>query len=359
MRIAPGDKIVITGASGFVGSAVARAVAARGAKVVALVEPGADERNLGSIPAERVVADVRDGPAVRAACAGARFVFHLAAIYRFWAPDPQLFYDVNVGGTVNVLNAARDEKCERLIYTSTVGVLGLGGTKRGTPADETCFADVSHLFGCYKRTKYVAEHEVLRAGAEGLDVCLVLPTTPLGPGDLAPTPTGRIVLDFLNRRMPAFADTRLNVVHVDDLAAGHLAALERGARGRSYILGGQNLSMREILAILSDCSGLPAPRLRLPSELVLAVATASEFVEGRLLRRPPHVPLEAARMSATYMAFDDSRARTELGYTARPAREAILDSARWFAANGYVNSSRRTAINYPQSRLRGRHAAAP
>lgn len=343
MRIAPGDKIVITGASGFIGSAVARAVAARGAKVVALVEPGTVEDNFRAVNTERVIADVRDGAAVRAACAGARFVFHLAAIYRFWAADPRLFYDVNVGGTINVLNAARREGCERLVYTSTVGVLGLGGTKRGVPADETCFADIAHLFGCYKRTKYVAEHEVLRAGAEGLDVCLVLPTTPLGPGDHAPTPTGKLVLDFLTGRMPAFADTRLNVVHVDDLAAGHLAALEHGARGRSYILGGQNMSMREILAILSGCSGRPAPRLRLPHEFVLAVAAASELVEGRLLRRPPRVPLEAARMSATYMAFDDTRARTELGHMSRPAREAILDSARWFAANGYLTTPRRAA----------------
>src|SRR5258707_9230612 len=324
--IEPGDRVVITGASGFIGAAVARAVQARGAEVVALVEPGADDRNLESIDAERIVADIRDDSAVLAACKGARFVFHLAGVSRFWARDPRIFYDVNIGGTLSVLDAVRAAGCERLVFTSTVGVLGLGQTKHGQLADETSRADISHLFGHYKRSKFVAEHEVLRAAAEGLDVCIVLPTFPLGPGDLGPTPTGKVVLDFLNGRLPAFADTAMNVVHVDDLALGHLAALERGSPGRSYLMGGENMSMRAILQAVAHCTGLPMPRLEIPRGLALAAGAASELIEGRLLRRQPRLPLEAARMSNTRMIFNDEPARAEIGHTSPPAPDAINES---------------------------------
>jgi dihydroflavonol-4-reductase len=345
-RIGPGDRVVVTGASGFIGSAVVRALLARGAHVVAVVEPGAHCGNIEGTDSERVVADIRDAAAVRSACAAARFVFHLAAIYRFWARDPRIFYDVNVGGTINVLAAARAAGCERVVFTSSVAVLGLRDTGAGKPADETCHADIAHLFGSYKRSKYVAEHEVLRACAEGLDACLVLPTTPLGPGDVGPTPTGKVVLDYLNGKMPGFVDTALNVVHVDDLALGHLAALERGRTGRSYILGGENMPMREILQTLADCTSLPMPRLRVPSALAVTAGAASTLIEGRLLRREPRVPLEAARMSTTKMIFNDERARTEIGYVSRPAREAIRDSARWFADNGYVAAGRKAVIRW-------------
>jgi ornithine--oxo-acid transaminase len=344
--IDPGDRIVVTGASGFIGSAVVRALLARGASVVAVLEPGADAGNLAGLEVERVTADMRDAVALRSICTGARYVFHLAAIYRFWAKDPRIFSDVNVGGTLNVLDAVRAAGCQRLVYTSTVGVLGLHGTRHGQPADETAYADVAHMFGHYKRTKFAAEHEVLRAAAEGLDVSLALPTFPLGPGDRAPTPTGKLVLDFLNGRMPAYVDTALNVCHVDDLAAGHLAALEHGRKGRSYILGGENLSMREIFRLLADCSGLPMPRLEVPRAIVLPAAVASTMLEGRLLRREPHVPLEGARMSTTKMIFDDNRARAEIGHKSRPARLAIEDSARWFADNGYVTPKRLAAIRW-------------
>jgi len=245
-----------------------------------------------------------------------------------------------------VLDGARAAGCERLVFTSTVGVLGLATTRQGKLADETSCADISHLFGHYKRSKFVAEHEVLRAAAEGLDVCIVLPTFPLGPGDVGPTPTGKLVLDFLNGKMPGFVDTAMNVTHIDDLALGHLAALERGNSGRSYILGGENLSMRAVLQILASYSGLPMPRRQIPRGWVLTAGVASDLVEGRLLRREPRVPLEAARMSATRMIFSDERARSELGHTSRPAREAIEESARWFADNGYVSAHRRAAIRW-------------
>jgi dihydroflavonol-4-reductase len=192
----------------------------------------------------------------------------------------------------------------------------------------------------------VAEHEVLRAAAEGLDVCLVLPTFPLGPGDRRPTPTGKLVADFLNGKMPAFVDTAMNVTHVDDLALGHLAALERGATGRSYILGGDNMPMREILRALADYSGLAAPSRRIPHRAVLAAARVSTLIEGGVMRREPRVPLEAARMSATKMIFNDERARTEIGHVSRPASDAIEESARWFADNGYVSARQLAKITW-------------
>jgi ornithine--oxo-acid transaminase len=345
--IEPGDRVVITGAAGFIGSAVVRAVQAKGAQIVALVEPGADARNLRSVPEiERVSVDIRDARAVRAAFEGARYGFHLAAVYRFWARDARVFHDVNVGGTLNVIDAVLAAGCERLVYTSTVGVLGLSKTRSGQPADETSYADIAHLYGLYKRTKFAAEHEILRAAAEGLNVTIAMPTFPLGPGDVAPTPTGKFVLDFLNGRMPAFVDTAMNVCHVDDLARGHVAALEHGRTGRSYILGGENLSMREILQALADCCGLPMPRFEVPRPLVVTAGVASSLIEGRLLRREPRVPLEGARMASTKMIFNDDRARAEIGHKSRPARLAIEDSARWFTDNGYVSADRLATIRW-------------
>ncbi len=347
VSLAKGDRVVVTGAAGFIGSAMVRALVGRGADVVALVEPGGDERNLESIDVERLPVDVRDAKAVMAACADARFIFHLAALYRFWAKRPADFYDVNVGGALNVLEAARRGVCERVIYTSTVGVIGLEGAANGQAADETCYADVAHLFGLYKRTKYVAEHEVLRAAAQGAPVTLVLPTFPLGPGDTRPTPTGKLVLEFLNGRVPAFVDTTLNVVHVDDLATGHLLALEHGAIGRSYIIGGENLGMGAFLAALAHCTNLPAPTRQVPRSVALGVGALSQLIEGRLLRREPSVALEAARMSTTNMMFNDQRARGELGHSPRPASEAFVDSARWFVENGYVSPKRVARITFP------------
>ncbi len=344
--IAEDDRVVVTGASGFIGSAVVRALLARQAQVVALTEPAGDVRNLDGLDVELIEVDVRDGDALIKACDGARFVFHLAAMYRFWVPQPKDFYDVNVGGVLNVVEAARHARCERIVYTSTVGVLGLDGAARGEAADETCYADVAHLFGLYKRTKYVAEHEVLRAAAQGAPISLVLPTFPIGPGDVRPTPTGKLVLDFLNGKIPAFVDTTLNVVHVDDLANGHLLALERGAIGRSYIVGGENMGMGTFLAGLAAVTGLPAPGVQVPRALALGVGALSQLVEGRILKREPFAALEAARMSTTNMMFTDARARQELGYLSRPASEAMADAARWFTENGYVNPKRRHLIQF-------------
>lgn len=342
--IAAGDRVAVTGAAGFIGSAIVRRLIERGVRVVAVVQPSGDRQNLRGLDVELRSADVRDADAVRLALDGARFVFHAAALYGFWAKDPSAFYDVNVGGTMNVLDAATAAGVERIVYTGTVGTLGLGRASSEHPADERSYPDVGHLFGHYKRSKYVAEHEVLRAAAEGAPITLVLPTFPLGPRDRRPTPTGKVVVDFLNGKLPAYVDTALNVLHVDDLAAAHLRALERGLPGRSYVIGGENLSMRELLELLSSVTGLDQVTRRLPHPVAVVAGALSEVVEGRALQRHPAVPLEAARMSTTAMAFDDSRARRELGHTSRPAIEAIRDSARWFVDHGYVRHARFESI---------------
>ena len=343
----PGTRVLVTGGAGFVGSAVTRAAIERGADVVALVEPGGDTANLDGLNVEIVSGDLRDPAAVDRAVAGCGTVFHVAALYRFWAPDPAAFYDVNVTGTRHVLDAARSHGVTRVVYTSTVGTLGLGGATIDAPVDERSFAHVDHLFGLYKQSKYVAEHEVLRAAAEGLPVVLVQPTTPVGPRDRGPTPTGRTVAEFLDGRIPGYVDTTLNIVDVEDVAAGHLLAAERGRVGRSYILGGQNLALRDVLATLAAVTGLPAPTRRFPAGLALAAGHVSDFVEGRLLGREPSVPLEGARMSTTQMAFDDTRARQELGYTSRPAAVALERAARWFVESGAVRPERVARCTWP------------
>ncbi len=343
----PGDRALVTGGAGFVGSSVVRQVLDRGADVVALVEPGGDTSNLEGLDVEVVEGDLRDASAVDSAVSGCTLVFHVAALYRFWAPDPAAFYDINVTGTRHVLDAVRAHGCERLVYTSTVGTLGLRGATASDPVDERSFAHVDHLFGLYKQSKYVAEHEVLRAGAEGLPVVLVQPTTPVGPRDLGPTPTGRTVLEFLNGRIPGYVDTTLNIVDVEDVANGHVLAAERGRQGRSYILGGTNLLLRDVLGTLAAVTGLPAPTRQFPSALALAAGHVSDFVEGRLLHREPSVPLEGAKMSTTHMSFDDGRARSELGYTSRPPAEALERAARWFVASGAVRPERVARCTWP------------
>jgi dihydroflavonol-4-reductase len=337
----------VTGGAGFVGSSVVRAVLARGAEVVALVEPGGDTANLDGLDVDVVSGDLRDAPAVDRALAGCGTVFHVAALYRFWAPDPAAFYDINVTGTRHVLESARAHGVDRVVYTSTVGTLGLGGATTDAPVDERSFAHVDHLFGLYKQSKYVAEHEVLRAAAEGLPVVLVQPTTPVGPRDRGPTPTGRTVLEFLDGRIPGYVDTTLNIVDVEDVAAGHLLAADRGQVGRSYILGGENLALRDVLATLAAVTGLPTPTRRFPASLALAAGHVSGLLEGRLLKREPSIPLEGAKMSTTHMSFDDTRAREELGYTSRPAAEALERAARWFVESGVVRPGRAARCTWP------------
>lgn len=327
----------MTGAGGFIGSHVVRALLGRGCRVRALLEPATSRANLEGLELEVVEVDVRDHLGVAAAVGGATVVVHAAALYRFWDRDPDRFYEVNVVGTRNVVAAAAEANA-RTVYTSTVGTIGL--PPPGGVSSEADHARIEQLYGHYKRSKYVAEHEALRLAAAGADVVLVHPTFPVGGGDRAPTPTGETILRFLRGGMPAYVNTVLNVVHVGDVAAGHLLAAEAGLTGRSYVLGGENMSLEQVLAALSDHTGLPAPAVKLPPWAALAVGWLSTVVQGSLLRRQPVVPLEAAHMAASWMAFDDSRARSELGYKSRPAAEGLREAADWFADNGYLGERR-------------------
>ncbi|HET9728308.1 MAG TPA: hopanoid-associated sugar epimerase [Acidimicrobiia bacterium] len=335
---APTDPVLVTGATGFIGSAVVRALLRDGYRVRALVEPGRDDTNLEELPVERLVADIRDESALDDAVDGVHTVFHLAAVYRFWARDPQLFYDVNIKGTQNVIRAARRAQCERVVYTSTVATLGVA--ERGEPASEESLVHFEHLFGHYKRSKYLAEHEVLRAGAAGLPVVLVHPTFPVGERDSAPTPTGRTIVEFLNGRIPAYVDTALNVAHVDDVARGHVLAARLGGLGRSYVLGGENMSLQAMFAMLADLCGLRAPRVRLTPRSVLPIVRTAEWFQSRVLRREPTLTAEPVRMATTRMEYDDHRAREELGYTSIPARDALERAVRWYLDNGFVREPR-------------------
>jgi dihydroflavonol-4-reductase len=341
-----GDRVVVTGAAGFIGSAVVRALIERGVDVVTLLEPGAVTSNLDGLDVDRREVDVTKENQLAGVFEGAKYCFHLAAKFGFWPKDASSFYEVNVRGSQNVIRAAVGAGVQRIVYTSTVATLGLWKTKEGHPSNEDDVADVSHLYGNYKQTKYVAEHEVLRLAAQGAPVVLVLPTMPHGPFDHRPAPSGKVVLDYLNGRMPGYVDTAMNVAHVDDLAAGHLLALERGQQGRSYICGGDNLTMAELLRTLSEVTGLPTSDRRFPAAFPMMAGYLSSFIEGDLLRREPRVPLEAAQMATTTMTFDDSRARSELGYSSRPAAEALFDSAKWFVTNGYVNADRVRMITW-------------
>ena len=341
MAITAADRCVVTGASGFIGAAVVRALLRREATVVCCVEPGRPTPNLEGLAVEIAEVDIRDRAGLDEVLVGSTACFHLAALFGFWPRDPDLFAAVNVEGSRAAVGAATDAGVRRIVYTSTVATLGLRGqSTTSAGATEEDYPHLEDLHGSYKRTKYVAEHEVLRLTAQGAPVVLVQPSFPVGPGDERPTPTGKVVLDFLQGKMPGYVNTSFNVAHVDDLAEGHLAAFERGRQGRSYICGGDNMVMRDLLGTLASITGLPFSDRRVPSALGLGAGWASDLVEGRLLGREPHVPLEGAQMSATQMRFDDARARAELGYTSRPGVDALRAAARWFVATDRVPSKR-------------------
>ena len=345
-KLRRGDRVVVTGAAGFIGSAVTRALLRRGAEVVALVEPGAPSANLDGLDVERREVDITAPAQLDGVFDGARFCFHLAAKFGFWPQDPSSFYAVNVEGSRHVVRAATEAGVTRTVYTSTVGTLGLWQTKGGQPSNEDDVADLAQLHGNYKQTKYVAEHEVLRLAAQGAPVVLVLPTMPHGPFDHRPTPSGKVVLDYLNGQMPGFVDTAMNVAHVDDLAEGHLLALEKGSQGRSYICGGENITMARLLQLLAQVTGLPPASRHFPAAFPIVAGHVSQFVEGTLLHREPRVPLEAAQMATTTMTFDDTRARSELGYHSRPAVVALFESTQWFVEHGYVTAARVAKIRW-------------
>ncbi len=322
---------LVTGANGFVGCHVVRALLARGDRVRALVRDGADLAALSGLDAEICRGDVRDRAAVMRAAIGCDEIYHVAADYRLWVRDPAPMYATNVEGTRNVIDAARDAGAARVVHTSTVGALGIphGGVGR-----EDTPVELSHMAGPYKRSKFLAEQLALDAARRGAPVVIVNPSTPIGALDFKPTPTGRIIAEFLARRMPAYVDTGLNLVDVEDVARGHLLAAERGRIGEKYILGAENLTLREMLERLAAIAGLPAPRVRIPYAVALGFALGAEAVARAITHRPPRASLTEVRMARKKMFFDSSKARAELGYRPRAIDAALERAIEFFRGPG-------------------------
>ena len=326
-------KTLVTGATGFLGSHVARALAGRGEDVRVLVRPSSDLRAIEGLEAERYLGDLRDRASLDRALQGVQCVFHVAADYRLWARNPREIYESNVTGTQNLLDAARQAGVGKFVYTSTVATIAV--PREGHLPNEGTQSSVGEMIGHYKRSKFEAERCALRAAEEGFPVVIVNPTTPVGPGDWKPTPTGKIIVDFLNGRMPGYVDTGLNFVPVEDCARGHLLAAERGRVGERYILGGRNLTLKQMLDILSSASGRPAPRWKIPYALAYAAACVDSGV-SRLLGREPQIPLEGVRMARHKMFVDASKAGRELGFAPGPLEAAFERAVAWYESNGYA-----------------------
>jgi dihydroflavonol-4-reductase len=327
-------RALVTGATGFIGSNVTRMLVGEGIGVRILKREGSSNPNLNGLDVETARGDLRDKESLRRAIKGCDALFHVAASYTFWSRNPNDIYGSNVEGTRNILAAAEEGGVERVVYTSTVSTIG--PPKPGEVSDEKTLLDPAHLAGHYKKSKYLAEQEVLAFHRRGLPVVIVNPTAPVGRGDVKPTPTGKMVLDFVRRKMPAYIDTGLNVVDVDDVAKGHLLAYRKGRLGERYILGCRNMSLREIFETLSKITALPAPKVKIPYWLPLGVASLDEFIEGRVLRHPPRLQLEAVRTARKPMYVSSERAVRELGLPQTPAEEALEKAVRWFCDNGYI-----------------------
>ena len=325
---------LVTGANGFVGAAVVRALVERGEPVRALVRPGSNTINLDGLPVEIARGDITDPGSLRRAASGCAAVFHVAADYRLFAPDEDAMYRTNVDGSVNVVECAAAAGVGRMVYTSSVAVLGIN--RDSTPADETTPATLADMIGPYKRSKFLAEAAVRERASElGFAVVTVNPSTPIGPGDFRPTPTGRIIVEAALGRMPAYVDTGLNIVHVDDVARGHLQARDAGKPGERYILGGADLSLKEILAMVAARSGRKPPSVRLPRAAVYPIALISETL-ARIRGTEPRVTLDGLRMSKQHMYFTSLKAEAALGYRWRPPEAAIVDALAWFRVHGLV-----------------------
>jgi len=325
---------LVTGASGCVGSALVRKLIAAAHQVRVLLRPTSDLRNIEGLPVEVALGDLADKNSLERALEGCNALYHAAADYRLWARHPQQLYQSNVAGTVNIMQAALKAGVERIVYTSSVATLGLHAD--GTPADENTPVTLNDMIGHYKRSKFLAEAEVKRMiDGQGLPAVIVNPSTPVGPRDIRPTPTGRMVLDAACGRTPAYVDTGLNLVHVDDVAQGHLLAFERGVVGERYILGGRNMTLQEILTEIARISGQKPPRVKLPHNLVLPIAYLSEAWAWLTNGPEPRATVDGVRLSKKYMFFSIEKARRELGFNPRPVEEALKDAVEWFRANGY------------------------
>ncbi len=330
---------LITGATGFLGSHVARVLIENGSDARLLVRPSSDLRNLAGLQAERVTADLRDAASLEKAVAGCEVVFHVAADYRLWARDPEEMYRSNVEGTRNLLAAARKHGVRRVVYTSSVATMGFtsnSGSRNGTVADEASPVSLSDMIGHYKRSKFMAEQVAVEAARSGVDVVIVNPTTPIGERDIKPTPTGRIVVDFLKRKFPAYVETGLNLVDATECARGHVQALEKGRAGERYILGGENLTLKQILDRLAAITGLKSPTVKLPYIFAFATGIVDEMVTGRLLGREPRATIDAVRMGRKMMFVSSAKAERELGWRTVPVDDALRRSVDWFRSRDYA-----------------------
>jgi len=324
----------VTGATGFLGSHVASVLAQQGADVRLLVRATSNLKNLEGLRAETATGDLRDPASLEKAMSGCDTVFHVAADYRLWVRDPAEMYSSNVEGTRAILDAARKNGARCVVYTSSVATMGFTGNAR--PADEDSPVALADMIGHYKRSKFMAEQVALEAGRSGMRVVTVNPTTPIGEQDVKPTPTGRIVVDFLKRKFPAYVETGLNLVDVRECARGHIAALEKGKSGERYILGGENLTLKQILDKLGAISGLPSPKVKLPYFVAYLAGAVDETVSGRLLGRAPRATIETVRMGKKKMWASSSKAERELGWKTIPADDALRRAVEWFRANGYA-----------------------
>ncbi len=327
-----GDRVLVTGASGFVGSAVARALAARGDDVSVLMRESSPHTNIAGIDCRVVMGDMRDSKSMLKAMDGAQYVFHVAADYRLWARDPEEIVRNNLEGARAVMEAARMTGVERIVYTSSVAALK---PMAGVAVDETSRHSEETVIGAYKKSKLVAERLVERMAEEGLPVVIVSPSTPIGPRDVKPTPTGRIIVQAASGGMPAFVDTGLNLVHVDDVAQGHLRALEKGRIGENYILGGEDVRLKDMLGVIAPLVGRKPPRVQLPRGPLYPLAYGAEAV-ARVTGKEPFLTADALKMSKYHMFFSSAKAKAELGFTARPYVKGIEDAVTWFRANGYI-----------------------
>jgi dihydroflavonol-4-reductase len=327
-------KCFVTGATGFLGSHVARQLQAQGTVLRLLVRPTSRTDNIADLAAERVVGDLRDVESLKRGMEGCEIVFHVAADYRLWAVNGQELYQSNVEGTRNILQAARDSGVRRVVYTSSVATMGFGNN--GHVTDEDSPVALSNMIGDYKRSKYMAEQLVIEAVRSGQDVVMVNPSTPIGERDIKPTPTGHIVVDFLKRKFPAYVDTGLNLVDVKDCAAGHLLAMEKARPGERYILGGENLTLKQILDKLAAITGLPSPSIRLPYVVAYATGAVDTLVTGKMLKREPRVTLDSVRMGRKKMFVSSAKAERELGWSPGPVDGALQRAVEWFRAHGYA-----------------------
>jgi dihydroflavonol-4-reductase len=327
---------LVTGATGFVGSHVARQLVSAGHPVRILARKNSNLQPLDGLSVERVEGDLRNAVSLERAMRGVRRVFHVAADYRLSARNPGELYESNVDGTRLLLEAARDAGVERIVYTSTVATMAVPAHDGALPNEETRAA-LHQMIGHYKRSKFLAELEAVKAASAGVPVVIVNPTAPVGPGDWKPTPTGRIIVDFLNGKMPAYVDTGLNVVPVEDVAAGHLLAAEKGRIGERYILGARNMTLKQILDALARITGRPAPRVKMPHAVALAAGYADQWI-SRLTGREPRIPVEGVKMSRHRMFVESDKAETELGYKPSSVEAALERAVRWYEQHGYIRS---------------------